>query len=164
MGTKLAFCKPSFRLTVAGDPNHVSPLHVGDYWSWRARAVFLPPTVGSAFMAPSPSQEKKRMNRNLVAQARKQLLRRGRALLRAAQAGIGAPVRPDALGAMQDAELDELQEIHAALERIERGIFGRCDDCQAEIEEERLERVPWERTCSACRERSVPASESRASI
>ena len=90
------------------------------------------------------------MNRNLVAQARKQLLRRGRALLRAAQAGLGAPVRPDALGAMQDAELDELQEIHAALERIERGIFGRCEECQTEIDDARLQRAPWQRRCTPC--------------
>lgn len=91
------------------------------------------------------------MNRNLVAAARKQLLRRGRALLRAAQAGVGFASRPDALGAIAEAELTELQEIHAALERIERGIFGRCEDCQADIDPERLARVPWERLCSSCR-------------
>jgi RNA polymerase-binding transcription factor DksA len=100
------------------------------------------------------------MNRNLVATVRKQLLRRGRALLRAAQVGAG---RPNALGAMAEAELTELQEIHAALERIERGIFGRCEDCQNGIEEERFERVPWERRCGGCRGEplSVENRESR---
>lgn len=85
------------------------------------------------------------MNRGLVASARKKLLRRGRALLR------GAHGRPDALGQMADADVAELREIHAALERIERGIFGRCDGCQAPIEEERLEHMPLERDCAACR-------------
>ncbi|HKE16559.1 MAG TPA: TraR/DksA C4-type zinc finger protein [Kofleriaceae bacterium] len=110
------------------------------------------------------------MNRNLVAQARKQLLRRGRALLRAAQAGTAASARPDALGAIDEAELTELQEIHAALERIERGIFGRCEECQGDIEDERVERVPWERRCDACRgeelaegaEAEAEANETRA--
>lgn len=102
------------------------------------------------------------MNRTLVATARKQLLRRGRALLRAAQAGIGTAARPDALGAMAEAELTELQEIHAALERIERGIFGRCEECPGSIEEERLERVPWERCCDACRGEPIVAAESHA--
>jgi hypothetical protein len=101
------------------------------------------------------------MNRNLVAHARKQLLRRGRALLRAAQAGTAAPPRPDALGALAEADLSELQEIHAALERIERGIFGRCEECQSAIEEVSLERLPWERRCDSCRA-DPPAAESHA--
>jgi hypothetical protein len=110
------------------------------------------------------------MNRNLVAQARKQLLRRGRALLQAAQIGTAAAPRLDALGGIDEAELTELQEIHAALERIERGIFGRCEECQAEIEPERVEALPWERRCAACRGDGVAdsdaaeaAAESRAS-
>jgi hypothetical protein len=87
------------------------------------------------------------MNRNLVATARKQLLRRGRALLRAAQAG-GA--RPDAIGALGQAELTELQEIHSALERIERGIYGRCEGCHSDLEEEQIQRAPWARRCTTC--------------
>ena len=88
------------------------------------------------------------MNRTLVATARKKLLRRGRAMLRSAQAtGAG----PQALGTMNEPQLTELREIHAALERIERGIFGRCDTCQAAIEETTLEATPWERDCLTCR-------------
>jgi RNA polymerase-binding transcription factor DksA len=63
----------------------------------------------------------------------------------------GAASRPDTLGQMAEPELAELREIHAALERIERGIFGQCEDCQAAIEESRLELVPWERRCAPCR-------------
>ena len=88
------------------------------------------------------------MNRTLVAAARKKLLRRGRAMLRSAQAsGAGGP----ALGGMNEPQLTELREIHAALERIERGIFGRCDSCQGAIEEASLEATPWERDCMVCR-------------
>lgn len=86
------------------------------------------------------------MNRTLVATARKKLLRRGRAMLRSAQSS-GAP----ALGGMNEPQLTELREIHAALERIERGIFGRCDTCQGAIEEASLEATPWERDCLVCR-------------
>ncbi|HTE54388.1 MAG TPA: TraR/DksA C4-type zinc finger protein [Kofleriaceae bacterium] len=95
------------------------------------------------------------MNRNSVAAARKQLLRRGRALLRAAQASAGPGARP-AIGAIGEAELVELQAIHAALERIERGIYGRCEDCQGAIEEARVEQVPWVRLCAACSGEPLP--------
>jgi hypothetical protein len=90
------------------------------------------------------------MNRTLVATARKKLLRRGRALLRSAQSS-GAAAGASALGGMNEPQLTELREIHAALERIERGIFGRCDTCQATVEEATLEATPWERDCATCR-------------
>jgi hypothetical protein len=96
-------------------------------------------------MAQGIQGQETTMNRGLVAIARKKLLRRGRALLR------GAHGRPDTLGQLADAEVAELREIHAALERIERGIFGRCDSCQASVEEDCLEQRPWERHCAACR-------------
>jgi hypothetical protein len=98
------------------------------------------------------------MNRGLVASARKKLLRRGRALLR------GAHGRPDAIGQMADADVAELREIHAALERIERGIFGRCDGCQASIEEERLEQIPLERHCVTCRADDLLAEPAAADL
>jgi hypothetical protein len=86
------------------------------------------------------------MNRTLVAALRKKLLRRGRALLRGAQT---TSARPD-LGGLAEAELEELREIHSALERIERGIFGRCETCSAAIDEVRIELKPWERLCAEC--------------
>jgi hypothetical protein len=98
------------------------------------------------------------MNRGLVASARKKLLRRGRALLR------GAHGRPDALGQMSDADVAELREIHAALERIERGIFGRCDGCQAPVEEDHLEQLPWERHCATCRGEDLHAEPAAADL
>lgn len=76
------------------------------------------------------------MNRSLAQKARKKLLKRGRELLRAPSS------TPE--------NLAELAELHAALERIERGSFGRCDRCYTEIELDRLESSPRERYCEAC--------------
>ena len=76
------------------------------------------------------------MNRTLAQKARKKLLRRGRELLKAKDAG------PE--------EMAELAELHAALERIERGSYGRCDKCYTEIELDRLEASPRERYCDGC--------------
>jgi hypothetical protein len=93
------------------------------------------------------------MDRTLVAAQRKKLLRRGRALLRSAQ---GPASRPERLAGLGEPDLAELREIHSALERIERGIFGRCDGCSGAVEVERIELVPWERLCAAC-EAQLPA-------
>jgi RNA polymerase-binding protein DksA len=55
-----------------------------------------------------------------------------------------------------DRELDEgleddaerlLQQIDAALQRIADGTYGRCDGCGREIDEARLEAVPYTTLC-----------------
>jgi RNA polymerase-binding transcription factor DksA len=38
----------------------------------------------------------------------------------------------------------------AALDRIEKGTFGRCEDCGVDIPAERLDVVPYARSCVAC--------------
>ena len=85
--------------------------------------------------------------------ARKTLLRRGRAILRLRQdygdskaTGDG----PDYLVGLSDAERHELEEVHAALERIERGIFGRCQVCLVDMDRDRLAPRPYLRTCTEC--------------
>jgi RNA polymerase-binding protein DksA len=40
-----------------------------------------------------------------------------------------------------------LQEIDAALKRIEDGTYGKCEVCGKEIGEERLEANPWASLC-----------------
>jgi len=45
---------------------------------------------------------------------------------------------------MLDAELDDIQH---ALERIEDGSYGTCEECGKGIGEERLEAKPWARLC-----------------
>jgi RNA polymerase-binding transcription factor DksA len=41
-------------------------------------------------------------------------------------------------------------EIDDALARIEQGTFGRCENCHQEISRERLEAMPYARSCIRC--------------
>jgi RNA polymerase-binding transcription factor DksA len=41
-------------------------------------------------------------------------------------------------------------EIAAALDRINQGTFGRCEECQQEIPKPRLQAVPYTRYCVEC--------------
>lgn len=43
-----------------------------------------------------------------------------------------------------------LEEINAALERINRGTFGQCENCNRDIGRERLDAVPYTRLCIDC--------------
>jgi len=43
-----------------------------------------------------------------------------------------------------------LAECGAALERIERGVFGMCERCSRPIARERLKAVPYARHCVPC--------------
>ena len=44
------------------------------------------------------------------------------------------------------------QRIEEALRRITLGEFGRCIDCDLEIERDRLKAVPWAPRCAECQE------------
>jgi len=73
------------------------------------------------------------------------------------------PVHPADLGTENfDEELDLalvenqeqlLAEIDDALARIERGTYGRCENCYRKISKERLEAVPYARYCLRCAKR-----------
>jgi DnaK suppressor protein len=43
-----------------------------------------------------------------------------------------------------------LAEARAALDRIDRGTFGRCEGCGKPVGRERLRAVPYARHCVAC--------------
>jgi DnaK suppressor protein len=43
-----------------------------------------------------------------------------------------------------------LEEIGAALERIDDGSFGSCEECREDIPKVRLEALPYTRYCVAC--------------
>ncbi len=47
-------------------------------------------------------------------------------------------------------EAQLLAEVNAALERIERGTFGRCENCGQEIPRKRLDALPYARYCLRC--------------
>ncbi len=40
-----------------------------------------------------------------------------------------------------------------ALVRIKDGTFGECDSCHEELQQKRLEAVPWTRYCISCQEK-----------
>lgn len=56
-------------------------------------------------------------------------------------------------------DLDELTQIEAALQRLQTGRFGRCEDCAEPIAAARLNVQPWASRCLACqalREKTAP--------
>ena len=53
------------------------------------------------------------------------------------------------LGLLQNQE-QALKEIGEALERLRRGAFGRCEECQGAIPKARLQALPYTRHCVAC--------------
>ncbi len=61
----------------------------------------------------------------------------------------------DVLGAISDSARFELQQVEAALKRLERGRYGSCVACGEEIEPERLAAVPYADRCRACAERGA---------
>jgi len=46
-----------------------------------------------------------------------------------------------------------LQLVNEALDRVEKGTFGYCVSCENEIQQKRLEAVPWTRHCISCQEK-----------
>jgi RNA polymerase-binding protein DksA len=47
-------------------------------------------------------------------------------------------------------EQDALDRIEAAVERIEDGSFGQCEECGRKIPEPRLEAIPYAALCVRC--------------
>jgi len=46
-----------------------------------------------------------------------------------------------------------LQLIDEALIRIKNGTYGTCIECEEELQQKRLEAVPWARYCVSCAEK-----------
>lgn len=63
--------------------------------------------------------------------------------------------------AERDRDIEELRQIAAARERLQRGTYGRCIDCGKGIPPARLEVQPWSARCAACQgafERAHPGT------
>ncbi len=56
----------------------------------------------------------------------------------------------EVLERLDEAELAEVREIQTALARIETGTYGVCQECGAEIQEGRLEALPFANVCIDC--------------
>ena len=52
--------------------------------------------------------------------------------------------------ALLDAEGHTLADVNAALDRLDRGAFGRCDGCGRPIAKARLDALPYARRCIRC--------------
>ena len=46
-----------------------------------------------------------------------------------------------------------LEEVDAALGRLDSGTYGKCENCGGEINPERLEAMPTATLCSSCQEK-----------
>ena len=46
-----------------------------------------------------------------------------------------------------------LQLVSEALERMKAGTYGQCVACEEEVQQKRLEAVPWARHCIECQEK-----------
>jgi DnaK suppressor protein len=77
------------------------------------------------------------------------------------QDGDDAPQRlpeRDIAAALTGLEQAELERVVTALQRLERGDYGRCADCGVDIPFDRLRAEPWALCCVDCagaRERSA---------
>jgi DnaK suppressor protein len=62
----------------------------------------------------------------------------------------------------QIANLDykELKLVDAALNRLQSGTFGKCQECGCLIAARRLHALPWAVRCLECEERGTPAGAS----
>jgi DnaK suppressor protein len=45
-----------------------------------------------------------------------------------------------------------LNDVREALERLDKGEYGVCEDCEESIPPRRLDAIPWARLCIKCQE------------
>jgi RNA polymerase-binding transcription factor DksA len=64
-------------------------------------------------------------------------------------ADLGTYEREFTLGLLENQE-QALEEIAAALRRIEQGTFGHCEGCRKAIPKDRLHALPYVRYCVDC--------------
>ena len=60
-------------------------------------------------------------------------------------------------------EKDALDQIEAAIERIEDGKYGRCETCGGRIPKPRLEAIPYAAQCVRCASKQEPIDFQRGS-
>ena len=53
-----------------------------------------------------------------------------------------------------DSDRQLLQAVVDALDRIEGGAYGECENCGEPVERKRLEALPWAAFCLGCQERT----------
>ena len=63
-------------------------------------------------------------------------------------------VEKEILFDITDSEKQTLDGIEAALRKIEKGVYARCESCHKTIPRMRLEVMPWARYCISCQSRN----------
>lgn len=51
-------------------------------------------------------------------------------------------------------EYERLRQVNEALDRLDNGDYGVCQECDEEISPRRLQAVPWAAYCVTCQERT----------
>ena len=55
---------------------------------------------------------------------------------------------------VMDRDREVLEEIYAALARLVDGEYGLCQICEEQINQKRLNAIPWTRRCIGCQEKA----------
>lgn len=115
-------------------------------------------------LLPQYTQQLQAMRANLLAQLRQQ---RGGEVGRADAAAdnrdlaqgdwVQADASRDLSVVLEERELQELNQIGAALARITDGNYGACTDCGADIPDARLQANPVAERCIACQTQAEQA-------
>ena len=66
-----------------------------------------------------------------------------------------APENIDSDVQVIESERGMLDEIQAAIHRIDAGTFGMCEECGMQINQERIEALPYAARCVACASTAV---------
>ncbi len=61
-------------------------------------------------------------------------------------------IREMNLNVMSDEGI-KIQLVQQAIERLDQGKYGRCVDCRADINEARLDAIPYAKLCISCKEK-----------
>ena len=64
---------------------------------------------------------------------------------------------------LAQSESEEIHRINAALENMDRGEYGLCEECRQPIAAARLEALPYTTTCINC-QRTTEANRTRGSV
>ena len=57
------------------------------------------------------------------------------------------------LFSLSSAERELIQDLDEALQRLDEKKFGRCTSCGSDLNQRRLEAVPWASLCFVCQEK-----------
>ena len=66
----------------------------------------------------------------------------------------------EVLDVLESEGIDQIELIRAALARMDRGDYSKCEDCEKEIGRARLEALPYAVTCIECASRHEHEAQS----